>query len=46
MQVTRHLSSRFQPAPTLIKQRIEKLIEREHLGMEFKDETHGFYFVF
>jgi hypothetical protein len=31
-QVTRHLTSRFQPAPTLIKQRIEKLIEREHLG--------------
>ena len=28
-QVTRHLTSRFQPSPTLIKQRIEKLIERE-----------------
>jgi len=31
MEVTRHLTSRFQPAPTLIKQRIEKLIEREYL---------------
>ena len=31
MEVTRHLTARFQPAPTLIKQRIEKLIEREYL---------------
>jgi cullin 3 len=31
MEVTRHLTSRFQPSPTLIKQRIEKLIEREYL---------------
>mmetsp|Transcript_41983 Transcript_41983/g.94338 ORF Transcript_41983/g.94338 Transcript_41983/m.94338 type:complete len:789 (+) Transcript_41983:1-2367(+) len=31
MEVTRHLTARFQPSPTLIKQRIEKLIEREYL---------------
>merc|ERR1739848_362098 len=31
MEGTRHLSSRFLPSPTLIKQRIEKLIEREYL---------------
>jgi len=31
MEVTRHLTSRFQPSPTLIKQRVEKLIEREYL---------------
>jgi cullin 3 len=31
MEVTRHLTSRFLPSPTLIKQRIEKLIEREYL---------------
>jgi len=31
MEATRHLSSRFLPSPVLIKQRIEKLIEREYL---------------
>jgi len=31
MEVTRHLASRFNPTPLLIKQRIEKLIEREYL---------------
>eukprot|EP00932_Pfiesteria_piscicida_P017122 SRR837773.4017.p2 GENE.SRR837773.4017~~SRR837773.4017.p2 ORF type:complete len:223 (-),score=108.09 SRR837773.4017:33-641(-) len=31
MEVTRHLTARFQPSPLLIKQRIEKLIEREYL---------------
>lgn len=31
MEATRHLASRFQPSPTLIKQRVEKLIEREYL---------------
>lgn len=31
MEVTRLLTARFQPAPTLIKQRVEKLIEREYL---------------
>ena len=36
-KVTRHLTARFQPAPTLIKQRIEKLIEREHLGGKAED---------
>lgn len=41
-KVTRHLTSRFQPAPTLIKQRIEKLIERESLdryGIEGADSN-------
>ena len=31
VEVTRHLTARFQPTPLLIKQRIEKLIEREYL---------------
>jgi cullin 3 len=31
MEVHRHLASRFNPTPLLIKQRIEKLIEREYL---------------
>jgi len=31
METTRHLQSRFQPTPLMIKQRIEKLIEREYL---------------
>merc|ERR1719162_1782874 len=37
MEVTRHLTSRFLPAPTLIKQRIEKLIEREYLERSQQD---------
>jgi cullin 3 len=37
MEVTRHLTSRFQPSPTLIKQRIEKLIEREYLERHQND---------
>jgi len=37
MEVTRHLTSRFQPSPTLIKQRIEKLIEREYLERSQND---------
>ncbi|CAK0911605.1 unnamed protein product [Prorocentrum cordatum] len=37
MEVTRHLTSRFQPSPTLIKQRIEKLIEREYLERSQQD---------
>jgi len=37
MEATRHLTSRFQPAPTLIKQRIEKLIEREYLERSQQD---------
>jgi len=36
-EVTRHLTSRFQPSPTLIKQRIEKLIEREYLERSQQD---------
>lgn len=36
-EVTRHLSSRFQPSPVLIKQRIEKLIEREYLERSQQD---------
>eukprot|EP00929_Paragymnodinium_shiwhaense_P119379 TRINITY_DN91272_c0_g1_i1.p1 TRINITY_DN91272_c0_g1~~TRINITY_DN91272_c0_g1_i1.p1 ORF type:complete len:769 (+),score=209.87 TRINITY_DN91272_c0_g1_i1:168-2474(+) len=37
MEVTRHLTSRFQPSPVLIKQRIEKLIEREYLERSQQD---------
>jgi cullin 3 len=37
MEVTRHLTSRFQPLPNLIKQRIEKLIEREYLERSQQD---------
>eukprot|EP00406_Dinophysis_acuminata_P006786 CAMPEP_0179220922 /NCGR_PEP_ID=MMETSP0797-20121207/5897_1 /TAXON_ID=47934 /ORGANISM="Dinophysis acuminata, Strain DAEP01" /LENGTH=750 /DNA_ID=CAMNT_0020927633 /DNA_START=123 /DNA_END=2375 /DNA_ORIENTATION=- len=37
MEVTRLLTSRFQPSPTLIKQRIEKLIEREYLERSQQD---------
>eukprot|EP00931_Biecheleriopsis_adriatica_P030370 TRINITY_DN17902_c0_g1_i1.p1 TRINITY_DN17902_c0_g1~~TRINITY_DN17902_c0_g1_i1.p1 ORF type:complete len:787 (+),score=219.46 TRINITY_DN17902_c0_g1_i1:64-2424(+) len=37
MEVTRHLTSRFKPEPTLIKQRIEKLIEREYLERSQSD---------
>jgi len=37
MEVTKHLSSRFQPSPTLIKQRIEKLIERDYLERSQQD---------
>ncbi|CAJ1337449.1 unnamed protein product, partial [Effrenium voratum] len=37
MEVTRHLTARFQPSPTLIKQRIEKLIEREYLERSQSD---------
>ena len=31
VEVTRHLQNRFSPSVALIKQRIEKLIEREYL---------------
>mmetsp|Transcript_111684 Transcript_111684/g.249546 ORF Transcript_111684/g.249546 Transcript_111684/m.249546 type:complete len:760 (-) Transcript_111684:285-2564(-) len=37
VEVTRHLSSRFLPSPTLIKQRIEQLIEREYLERSQQD---------
>mmetsp|Transcript_96516 Transcript_96516/g.268379 ORF Transcript_96516/g.268379 Transcript_96516/m.268379 type:complete len:339 (+) Transcript_96516:3-1019(+) len=37
MEVTRHLTARFQPSPMLIKQRIEKLIEREYLERSQQD---------
>merc|ERR1711972_761041 len=37
MEVTRQLTLRFQPSPVLIKQRIEKLIERESLERSQQD---------
>mmetsp|Transcript_33204 Transcript_33204/g.72436 ORF Transcript_33204/g.72436 Transcript_33204/m.72436 type:complete len:778 (+) Transcript_33204:129-2462(+) len=37
LEVTKHLTSRFVPSPTLIKQRIEKLIEREYLERSQQD---------
>eukprot|EP00922_Rhytidocystis_sp_ex-Travisia-forbesii_P033862 GHVS01050297.1.p1 GENE.GHVS01050297.1~~GHVS01050297.1.p1 ORF type:complete len:795 (+),score=93.79 GHVS01050297.1:108-2492(+) len=37
MEVINGLQSRFLPAPTLIKQRIEKLIEREYLERDSTD---------
>eukprot|EP00396_MALV-II-16_sp_LP-1_P000150 gene150-325_t len=37
VEVTKHLQSRFSPTPQLIKQRIEKLIEREYLERSTRD---------
>ncbi|PFH32762.1 putative cullin 3 [Besnoitia besnoiti] len=37
VEVTRHLAQRFRPSPALIKQRIEKLIEREFLDRDAAD---------
>jgi cullin 3 len=37
LQVTRQLSPRFIPNPTLIKKRIESLIEREFLERDAND---------
>jgi len=36
-EVCKHLSTRFHPAPQLIKQRIEKLIDREYLARSEND---------
>jgi cullin 3 len=38
-EVTRQLSTRFNPAPALIKKRIESLIEREYIERDSKDRT-------
>jgi len=37
VEVTKHLQNRFAPTPQLIKQRIEKLIEREYLERDQED---------
>jgi len=37
VEVTKHLQTRFNPTPTMIKQRIEKLIEREYLERSQED---------
>ena len=37
LQVTRQLSARFVPNPTVIKKRIESLIEREFLERDAAD---------
>ncbi|CAD7948648.1 unnamed protein product [Amoebophrya sp. A25] len=37
VEVTKHLQNRFTPTPALIKQRIERLIEREYLERSEKD---------
>ncbi|KFH11563.1 putative cullin 3, partial [Toxoplasma gondii MAS] len=37
VEVTRHLAQRFRPSPALIKQRVEKLIEREFLERDAAD---------
>lgn len=37
VEVTKHLQNRFAPTPQLIKQRIERLIEREYLERSAED---------
>ena len=38
-EVTRQLSARFNPAPAMIKKRIESLIEREYIERDAQDRT-------
>ncbi|XP_022710351.1 cullin-3-like isoform X2 [Varroa jacobsoni] len=44
-EVTDQLKSRFQPSPSLIKKRIEGLIEREYLQRSPEDRTRYTYFT-
>ncbi len=37
VEVTKHLANRFAPTPGLVKQRIERLIEREYLERDADD---------
>eukprot|EP00397_Hematodinium_sp_SG-2012_P003195 GEMP01003203.1.p1 GENE.GEMP01003203.1~~GEMP01003203.1.p1 ORF type:complete len:773 (+),score=115.20 GEMP01003203.1:90-2408(+) len=43
VEVTKHLSVRFSPSPQLVKQRIEKLIEREYLERSNNDRRMYHY---
>lgn len=43
VEVTKHLQLRFNPSPQLVKQRIEKLIEREYLERSSSDRKMYHY---
>ena len=45
LQITEQLSKRFMPDPSMIKKRIESLIEREYLERETADPNTYVYLV-